>query len=51
MYRSFLRDPRIEIEISAIEKADAENKKIKKTSTRILKELNSFKKEKKDLIK
>lgn len=51
MYRAFLRDPRIEIEIWAIEKVDSENKKERKTSNSVIKELDSFKKDKKALIK
>lgn len=50
MYRSFLRDPRIEIEISAIEKIDSDIKKERKASDQIIKWLQTFKKDKKDIM-
>ncbi len=52
MYNSFLRDPKIELEINAIENADSKIKKERKLSEKVIKELNTFNKwNKKEEIK
>lgn len=52
MYNSFLRDPKIELEINAIETSDSKIKKERKSSEKVIKELNTFpKKNKKEEIK
>ncbi len=50
VYRSFLWDPKIEIEIWALEKSMSENKKHQKTSSKVLSELETFKNDKIEVI-